>query len=76
MEVHKICEAATAVLAESSVPELRRLRVDENSNQLRLYGKVRSFYHKQLAQEAVLPLAGQMQVVNDVDVLEPAAVAP
>ncbi|MEL6106252.1 MAG: BON domain-containing protein [Planctomycetota bacterium] len=68
MEPHDIATAASAVLARSSVPELRNLRVDEESNELQLHGRVRSFYHKQLAQEAVLPLAGNMQVVNHVDV--------
>jgi len=68
MESKQIAVAASAVLANSSVPELRSLRVDEQSNQLQLHGRVRSFYHKQLAQEAVLPLAGGLQVVNRVDV--------
>lgn len=68
METKEIAVAASAVLAKSPVPELRSLRVDEESNQLQLRGRVRSFYHKQLAQEAVLPLAGSLQVVNHVDV--------
>ena len=68
MEPNEIVTAASAVLAKSSVPELRNLRVDEESNELQLRGRVRSFYHKQLAQEAILPLAGNLQVVNHVDV--------
>lgn len=68
METNEILNAASAVLAENSVPELRSLRVDEDSNELQLHGHVRSFYHKQLAQEAVLPLAGGLRVVNHVDV--------
>ena len=68
MEHHEIVTAASDVLANSSVPELRNLRVDENRNELQLRGSVRSYYHKQLAQEAVLPLAGGLQVVNHVDV--------
>ncbi len=67
-ETKQIAVAASAVLAKSPVSELRSLRVDEQSNQLQLHGRVRSFYHKQLAQEAVLPLAGGLQVVNRVDV--------
>lgn len=61
-------QAATAILAESSVRELRLLRVDRSANDLRLTGRVRSFYHKQLAQEAVRSVAGGLQVVNRVDV--------
>ncbi|MCA9137799.1 MAG: BON domain-containing protein [Planctomycetales bacterium] len=67
-ENKEIVTAASALLANSSVPELRTLRVDEDSNELQLRGNVRSFYHKQLAQEAVLPVAGRMRVVNHVDV--------
>ncbi|QEG00836.1 BON domain protein [Stieleria maiorica] len=68
MQTREIVTAASALLAKSSVPELRSLRVDEESNELQLHGNVRSFYHKQLAQEAVLPVAGSLQVVNHVDV--------
>ena len=64
----KATQAATAILAESSVRELRNLRVDRSANDLRLTGRVRSFYHKQLAQEAIRQVAGGMQVVNHVDV--------
>jgi len=65
----EIANAATAVLANSSVSELRRLRVDRQANELRLSGNVRSFYHKQLAQETVRTVAGDMQLINEVDVL-------
>ena len=60
--------AALAVLAQSSVAELRKIRVDGRENELQLSGRVRSFYHKQLAQETVRPVAAGMQVVNQVDV--------
>jgi len=59
---------ATAVLANSSVRELRQLRVDESAEQLQLSGQVSSFYHKQLAQEAVRDAAGPRRVVNHVRV--------
>ena len=65
---HEVAEAATAVLAKSSVRELRSLRVDGSENELQLSGRVSSFYHKQLAQETVRPIAAGMQVVNLVDV--------
>jgi osmotically-inducible protein OsmY len=68
-ERHEIALAASEVLAQSSVAELRKLRVDEdNDNKLRLSGQVRSFYHKQLAQETVRTVAGGMQVINRVAV--------
>jgi len=59
---------ANSVLASSSVAELRFLRVDENEEVIHLSGRVRSFYHKQLAQEAIRPVAGNRQVINRVDV--------
>jgi hypothetical protein len=67
-EQQETAAAATAVLAQSSVAELRRLRVDETANRLQLSGRVSSFYHKQLAQELVRSVAGEMQMVNRVDV--------
>lgn len=64
----QVAEAAVAVLANSSVRELRQLRVDRSANELQLIGKVSSFYHKQLAQETVRPIAAGMRLVNRVDV--------
>lgn len=61
-------QAAIDVLAKSSVRELRRLQVNRNANKLQLSGSVRSFYHKQLAQETVRTVAAGMQLVNRVDV--------
>jgi hypothetical protein len=61
-------QAAIAVLANSPVRELRRLRVDSSASQLWLSGEVSCFYHKQLAQEAVRTVAGGRQVVNRVRV--------
>lgn len=63
-----IATAANAILAKSSVAELRRLRVDESASELRLSGRVRSFYHKQLAQESVRIVAGTLRVNNAVHV--------
>ncbi|MCM2372158.1 BON domain-containing protein [Aporhodopirellula aestuarii] len=61
-------ETAVSVLAQSAVAELRFLRVDENDAEIHLSGSVRSFYHKQLAQEAIRPIAAGRQVINRVDV--------
>jgi hypothetical protein len=61
-------QAATLVLANSSVRDLRQIRVDRSDNRIELTGTVRSFYHKQLAQESIRPVACGMQVVNRVDV--------
>ena len=61
-------QAATLVLAASSVGDLRQIRVDGHDNSIELSGTVRSFYHKQLAQEAVRTVAAGKQVVNRVSV--------
>lgn len=65
---HDVTQAAMAILAKSSVKELRQLRVNRDANQLQLSGTVSSFYHKQLAQETVRPIAAGLQVVNQVRV--------
>lgn len=65
---HDVAQAVSLVLASSSVRDLRQIRVDRNDDQIQLSGTVRSFYHKQLAQEAVRLVVGGMQVVNRVDV--------
>ena len=64
----EIAAAAKLILDRSSVAELRRLRVDESEHELTLRGNVRSYYHKQLAQESVRDVAGQLQVINAVSV--------
>ncbi len=63
-----IARAAREILSNSSVRELRFLRVDGSANQLELTGRVGSYYHKQLAQETIRRVAGGMQMVNRVQV--------
>ncbi|MDA7874858.1 BON domain-containing protein [bacterium] len=64
----KIATAASKLLSSSSVRELRQLRIDGETNQLRLTGRVRSYYHKQLAQETIRSVAIGMRMVNQVQV--------
>ena len=59
-------KAATDLLANSSIRELRELRGDETDTQLRLSGRVSSFYHKQMAQESVRRVTEGRQIVNRV----------
>lgn len=69
MNQEDVAQAASDILANSSVRELRQLRVDGGvDNELKLSGQVRSFYHKQLAQETVRRVAEGMQLVNRVHV--------
>lgn len=62
--------AVVAILAKSTVSELRRLHVKENDQSIYLSGRVRSFYHKQLAQEAIRPVTAGRKVINRVDVCD------
>lgn len=64
----EIASQASAILATSSVRELRQLHVDESDEKLELSGSVRSFYHKQLALETVRTVAQGRQLINRVEV--------
>ncbi|PQO36165.1 BON domain-containing protein [Bremerella cremea] len=55
-------------LEESSIRRLRFIKVEFQDNTLCLRGEVRSFYHKQLLQELVRSIDGNVQVRNDVTV--------
>lgn len=59
---------ASNALAQTGVGELRRLRVDAVDDLLKLSGAVRSYYHKQLAQETLRAALAGMSVQNDVAV--------
>ena len=53
-------------LRDSSHPALRRLSVEENDTRVVITGRVSSYYLKQMAQEAVMPIRGEKDVVNQV----------
>jgi osmotically-inducible protein OsmY len=55
-------------IRQSPIPALRQLDVEETDGAVVLTGTVGSFYLKQLAQEAILPLLGQRGLVNRVHV--------
>ena len=63
-------EDARSELLASSVFALRELAVEQTDQQLLLSGTVSSFYHSQLAQEAVRNVADGMRLVNRVKVAE------
>lgn len=56
-------------LRRSKIPALRRLEAQENESAVVLTGSVPSYYLKQLAQEAVLPLCGSRRLINNVEVV-------
>jgi hypothetical protein len=58
-----------AALKHNGVPALRRLRVEEAEQIVILTGTVSSYYLKQLAQEAVIPLLAGRKLLNRVEVV-------
>lgn len=57
---------AETALAASPVHELRGVRVEQRGELLVLSGAVSSYYHKQLAQEAVRSVCREVELVNDI----------
>ncbi len=62
---------AQAVLSDSQFNALRRINVEQASEQtLVLSGSVSTFYQKQQAQEAVRNIAEGFTVVNEIEVVD------
>ena len=61
---------AQSALADSPICELRDLRVEQKDGALLISGVVSSFYHKQLAQEAVRAVCRglEIELVNSIEV--------
>jgi hypothetical protein len=59
---------AKEVPERSPVPSLHRLRVEETETEIIVTGSVSSYYFKQLAQEALIPLLGSRKLLNRVEV--------
>jgi osmotically-inducible protein OsmY len=59
---------AQMALANSPIHELRDLQVEHCQGILVISGAVSSFYHKQLAQEAVRSLCSSIEVINRIRV--------
>jgi hypothetical protein len=55
-------------LSESPIWELRQLQVEQKGAAVYLHGRVRSFYHKQLAQEVILRATREVPLVNEINV--------
>lgn len=56
-------------LHDKHVPALRRIAVEETATSVILSGRVPSYYLKQLAQEAVLPLLAGRPLTNRIEVV-------
>jgi hypothetical protein len=60
---------AALALQHSPIPALRKLSLDESDSAVVISGSVPSYYFKQLAQEAVIPLLAGRQLHNRVTVI-------
>ena len=69
----QLTEVAQQRLADSPYFTIRNISCEYDAGLLRLHGRVPTFYHKQLAQEAVADLRGVLQVVNQTEVASPAS---
>jgi hypothetical protein len=56
--------SAAQALRENPLPLLRTLCVAESEQEITISGCVSSYYYKQLAQEAVMPLLGRRRLNN------------
>jgi hypothetical protein len=61
--------AASLALKRSPLPALRKLAVQETETMIVINGSVGSYYLKQLAQEAVMPILGGRRLHNNVTVV-------
>lgn len=62
---------AVSALKQSPFSALHTLEVAASEEAIILTGKVRSYYYKQLAQEALATLVGDREIVNNIRVLKP-----
>ena len=63
-----LAASAAQIFRDSPLPQLRSIDVAESDEEVVLRGLVRSYHHKQLAQELVLPLLGERRLRNLVTV--------
>ncbi len=68
LTANNVEQSAREALAASPVYALRELEVEQRGETLLISGLVTSFYHKQLAQEAVRHVAVGVEVVNAIQV--------
>jgi hypothetical protein len=59
----------SAALRQSPIPALRKLLVEESENTVMIVGSVSSYYHKQLAQETIMPVLEGRELLNRVAVV-------
>ena len=66
---------AVSALRQSPISALHNLEVSASDEVIILPGKVGSYYYKQLAQETVISVAGDREIVNNIRVMKPSHTA-
>jgi osmotically-inducible protein OsmY len=66
---NETADAAKQRISRQPHLAFQRIWCDYDGRRLLLKGQVPSFYHKQLAQEAIAGMAGVAQVVNEIEVV-------
>lgn len=64
--VYAPTRSAAQALRDSPLPSLRTLSVSETLDEVTISGVVNSYYYKQLAQEAVIPILAGRRLHNRV----------
>lgn len=62
---------AADAIRRNCIPVLRRLSVEETEQVVTLSGYVGSYYHKQLAQETIVPFLNGRELINRIVVRRP-----
>jgi hypothetical protein len=60
----QLSRSAADALRDCSLPFIRHLDVAETDDEIVLSGRVGTYYYKQLAQEAVMPVLGDRRLRN------------
>ncbi len=67
----KLLSEPSEILTASPLPQLRRLVVIANDDEVIITGRVSSYYMKQLAQEALRSTLNNRRLLNHVEVCSP-----
>ena len=71
LQPHIVAQAAKDKLRSNPHWPVRRVSCECDEGRLFLRGRLSSFFHKQLAQEAVANVDGVTQVINEIEVTWP-----
>jgi hypothetical protein len=71
LKTQTVEQAARERLAKTGYPTLEEVECSFHKGRMILRGQVPSYYHKQLAQEALRNATHVKQVINDLEVISP-----